>query len=96
MIELQVGTLRNTLWAEWAHDTVYKGTLGKFPDVVSYARSVSNYITMLDRGLRARPPRCPARLARMRLCFDTAGQIERLRGLFGRRIPHPKGFRAFF
>ena len=71
-VELQVRTPRQTRWADWAHDTTYKGDVGKAPGVAEYARGMSDYFHALDRGQThdAHKPDCPEALRSQRLCLE--------------------------
>jgi len=72
LVEVQLRTTRQTVWADWAHNKIYKAPKGiaKNQEINAYAESVSDYLAALDQGGQPKPPlQCPEALRVMRHCF---------------------------
>lgn len=72
-VEVQLRTTRQTVFADYAHNKLYKAPrgIGKSPAVQQYATAISDYLAALDRGQQptVEPPACPPVLQTMRHCF---------------------------
>ena len=60
-MELQIGTPYTNMWADWAHDLIYKGPedFAEDKDVTSYALKMAHYFYTLDNE-RNKLPQCPS------------------------------------
>lgn len=61
-MEIQIRTQNQSAFANWAHDTVYKGALAMSGAALGYARQVSDALHSMDQGVRASLPSCPSSL----------------------------------
>lgn len=69
-VEIQIRTPRQTRWADWAHDTIYKGHLRDHPDVLNYARAMSEHYYAKDLGKMSNVPDCPPPVKKENLCLE--------------------------
>lgn len=60
VVEIQIGTLYMTLWADWQHAVVYKGPQ-ELPknDIKEYVQRPVEYYMMLDNIRNRKNPKCP-------------------------------------
>lgn len=71
-VEVQFRTTRQTYWADWNHNKVYKAPEGiaKNPKAIAYSEEVSSYLADLDAGRGPGDfPACPEVLKTMQHCF---------------------------
>lgn len=69
-VELQVRTENQDRWADWQHDTLYKGEQQEDKELLEYSRQISDYFMALDKGEEAEPPDCPPELRQRNLCLE--------------------------
>jgi hypothetical protein len=69
-VELQIHTQRQEHFAMWEHDAIYKGPLGKNPEVLHYAERVSDSLYAIDRGRPAALPDCPPPVSALGGCYQ--------------------------
>jgi len=79
VVEAQLRTTRQTWFADWAHNKVYKAPdrVKDDADVKRYAEGISDYLYRLDKGETdgAEMPPCPQILTVLRHCYP-AGQLR--------------------
>jgi ppGpp synthetase/RelA/SpoT-type nucleotidyltranferase len=72
LVEVQIRTRRQTIFADWSHNKIYKAPkgIGKSREVAQYAEGISDYFAALDQGQEPTfSPPCPEVLRIMRHCF---------------------------
>ncbi len=72
-VEIQIRTPSQTSWADWTHDTIYKGELKDNTVAKQYAQEVGDRIFNLERGMCPDPceiPDCPEVLKAAGGCFQ--------------------------
>ena len=68
--EIQLRTVRQSNIAQWGHDIAYKGQFAKDPEVLAYARKVSEANWELDNGRHAKMPDPPEILKKHGVAYD--------------------------
>ncbi len=71
-VEIQIRTPTQTRWADWTHETVYKGAYKSDPVATSYARDVGDWLHRQELGNCPPPceiPVCPGALKVAGICF---------------------------